>query len=94
MAHSVGNKTKLLNRVRRIRGQVDAIERTILAEEDNECAEVMQLIAGARGAMDGLMASVMEGHIRDHMVDPVRRPSSNESRAAQELIDVLKTYLR
>lgn len=94
MAHLARDKTKLLNRARRIRGQVDAIERTILDEDDNECSEVMQQIAAARGAMDGLMASVLEGHIRDHMIDPERRPSAVESRAAQELIDVLKTYLR
>jgi DNA-binding FrmR family transcriptional regulator len=94
MAHIVRDKTKLLNRVRRLRGQIDAIERTIEAGADDECTEVMQLIAAARGAMDALMANVLEGHIRHHMIDPDRRPSSAESRAAQELIDVVKTYLK
>ncbi|GAC1657405.1 MAG: metal/formaldehyde-sensitive transcriptional repressor [Gemmatimonadaceae bacterium] len=94
MAHIVRDKTKLLNRVRRIRGQVDAIERTLDAGEDDECTAVMQLIAATRGAMDGLMASVLEGHVRFHMIDPDRNPTSREARAAQELIDVVNAYLK
>jgi DNA-binding FrmR family transcriptional regulator len=94
MSHLIRDKTKLLNRVRRIRGQVDAIERALEAGEDDECTTVMQLIAATRGAMDGLMASVLEGHVRFHMVDPDRNPTSREARAAQELIDVVKSYLK
>ena len=54
----------------------------------------MSLISAARGAMDSLMAEVVEGHIRYHMVDPDRRPTSAEARAAQELMDVVKAYIR
>lgn len=93
MAHTVKDKKKLLNRVRRIRGQVDAIERSLETETEG-CTSVLQLIASCRGAMNGLMAEVIEGHIRFHVIDPDRKPTSEQSEAAEELIDVVKTYLK
>jgi FrmR/RcnR family transcriptional regulator, repressor of frmRAB operon len=92
MAHTVRDKEKLLNRTRRIRGQVDAIERAL--EQEQDCSEILHIIAACRGAIDGLMAEVIEGHIKLHLVDPDRRPTSAEAKAAQDLIDVLKTYLK
>jgi DNA-binding FrmR family transcriptional regulator len=92
MAHVIRDKKKLLHRIRRIRGQVEAIERALEAEA--ECAETLHTIAACRGAIDALMAEVIEGHIRFHVVDPDKRPTSEQSRAAQELIDVVKLYLR
>jgi DNA-binding FrmR family transcriptional regulator len=92
MAHTIRDKVKLTNRVKRLLGQVEAIRRSLEDEED--CTTIMQLIAAARGSMNGLMGEVVEGHIREHMIDPDRRPTSREARAAQELIDVIQTYLR
>lgn len=92
MAHVIRDKKKLLHRIRRIRGQVEAIERALEAEA--ECAETLHTISACRGAIDALMAEVIEGHIRFHVVDPDKRPTSEQSRAAQELIDVVKLYLR
>jgi FrmR/RcnR family transcriptional regulator, repressor of frmRAB operon len=92
MAHTIEEKRKLLNRVRRIRGQVEAIERDL--DREVECSETLHAIAACRGAMDALMAEVIEGHIRFHVIDPKRSPTSEQSRAAQDLIDALKAYLR
>ena len=92
MAHIIRDKKKLLHRVRRIRGQVEAIERALDAEA--ECSEILHTIAACRGAIDALMAEVIEGHVRFHVVDPDKRPASEQARAAQELIDVVKLYLR
>jgi FrmR/RcnR family transcriptional regulator, repressor of frmRAB operon len=92
MAHVIRDKKKLLNRVRRIRGQVDAVERALEAEAD--CSDILHTIAACRGAINGLMTEVLEGHIRFHLVDPDRRPTSAEAIAAQELIDVIKQYVR
>jgi DNA-binding FrmR family transcriptional regulator len=92
MAHLARDKKKLLNRVRRIRGQVEAVERVL--EEEGECSSVLQVIAGARGALDGLMAQVLEGHIREHVIDPRRKPSQGQLEAADELVDVLRAYLK
>jgi DNA-binding FrmR family transcriptional regulator len=92
VAHTVREKAKLIARVRRIRGQVEAVERGLEAEIG--CAEVLQLIASVRGAMNGLMAEVMEDHIRMHVVDPDREPDSERAKGAEELIDVVRTYLK
>jgi DNA-binding FrmR family transcriptional regulator len=92
MAHLARDKKKLLDRVRRIRGQVEAVERAL--EEEGECSSVLQVIAGARGALNGLMAQVLEGHIREHVIDPGRKPSPGQLEAADELVDVLRAYLK
>ena len=92
MAHTVRDKGKLVRRTQRIVGQVQAVQRAL--EDEKDCSDIMRLISAARGAMDSLMAEVVEGHIRYHMVDPDRRPTSAEARAAQELMDVVKAYIR
>lgn len=92
MSHTVRDKDKLIRRVRRAVGQLDAVERALA--EEAECSDIMQLITTARGAINSLMAEVVEDHIREHMVDPKRRRTSAETRAANELIDVVKGYVR
>ena len=92
MAHTLEEKKSLLNRVRRIRGQVDALERSL--EEEAECSEILHGIAVCRGALDSLMAEVIEGHIRLHVLDPRRTATKSQSQAAEDLIDALKTYLK
>jgi DNA-binding FrmR family transcriptional regulator len=92
MSHSVHEKQKLLNRVRRLRGQVDAIERTLDAE--GSCTEVMRLLTAARGAMNGMMAEVVEDHIQMHMMEANRKPTRDEIEAADELVEVLRSYIR
>ena len=91
MAHTIQEKTKLLNRTRRIAGQVDAIERALDAERN--CADILNLIVAARGAMNALMAEVVEEHVRVHIVGSAK-PDSPRVRAAQELIDVVRSYLK
>ena len=90
--HTVSNKERLLNRVNRLLGQVEAVRRAV--EEDAECADVMQLIATARGETSGLLAEVVKDHIRHHMIDRRRRRSTAEVRAARELIAVVQSYVR
>lgn len=85
-------KQKLLNRVRRLRGQVDAIERALEAE--GGCTDVMRLLTAARGAINGMMAEVVEDHIQMHMMEANRRPSVEEIEAADELVAVLRSYIR
>ena len=92
LSHTQKDKVNLLSRTRRIRGQVEAIERAL--EKDAECASVLQQIAACRGAINGLMAELMEGEVRDHVLSPKARPGSDRSRAAEHLIFVLRTYLK
>jgi DNA-binding FrmR family transcriptional regulator len=92
MAHTIRDKQKLLARVHRIRGQVEAIERALVAEAG--CEQVLQLIAGVRGATAGLMAEVVEDHIRNHLVDTEKHPGALNDEAAEQLLDVVRTYLK
>jgi FrmR/RcnR family transcriptional regulator, repressor of frmRAB operon len=92
MTHTVHHKQKLLARVRRLRGQIEAIERAL--EGEAGCEQVMHLIAGARGAMAGLMAEVVEDHVRTHLVDPETHPGALNTEAAEQLLDVVRTYLK
>ncbi len=88
MTHTVREKRKLLARIRRIKGQAEAIERALESEAD--CDEVMHLIAGMRGAISGLMGEVMEDHIRTHLAN---RDDSHGGDAAGLLVDTIRTYL-
>ena len=92
MAHTVRQKSKLLGRVRRIRGQVEALERALDGEKD--CAEVLQQIASVRGAVNGLMAEVIEDHINMHVANPAIKTHTERTKGAEELVDVIRAYLK
>jgi DNA-binding FrmR family transcriptional regulator len=82
-------KTKLLKRLNRIRGQVDALRRAL--EGDAGCAAVLQQATACRGALDGFIAEVIEDHIRERVVDAEDRASAQVS--AEELIGIVHSYL-
>jgi FrmR/RcnR family transcriptional regulator, repressor of frmRAB operon len=92
VAHTSGGKKKLINRVRRLQGQIDAVEKALHEEQD--CGKVLQLITAARGALNSLMAEILEGHVRFHIVNPDGKPKSKQAGAARELIAVVRTYLK
>ena len=92
MSHTIRNKTGLLARVRRIRGQVEALERALEAEKG--CAEIMQQIAAFRGAANGLMTEVIEEHLRTHVASPSITSHAGRTKGADELIEVVRAYLR
>jgi DNA-binding FrmR family transcriptional regulator len=91
MAHTIKEKAKLLNRVRRVRGQIEAVERAL--EEEKGCTDVLHLVVAVRGAMNSLMAEVIEDHIRMHVIDP-RERDRGRAEAAEELIEVVQAYLK
>jgi DNA-binding FrmR family transcriptional regulator len=90
LSHTKTEKEKLLNRVRRVRGQIEAVERAL--NDDKGCATVLHLIAAARGAMGSLMTEVIEDHIRLHVVDPDK--DAERERGAEELIEAVQAYLK
>lgn len=89
MSHTIADKPKLLARVRRIRGQVEAVERALQAEAD--CGEVMQLVAAVRGAIGGLTHELIEHHLRGHVL---AAEESGREKAAEDLLAVLRTYVK
>ena len=92
MGHTVRNKQQLISRAKRIQGQVGALVRAL--SEERDCSDVLQLMSAARGAMNSLMAELLEGHIREHVLDSRRKPTQNQTLAADEVIAMVKSYLK
>lgn len=90
MAHTIRHKRSLLNRVRRIRGQIEAVERAL--EQEQGCAEVMLTLAASRGAIHALMVRLLEGHLRTHVAEPT--DSVEREEAADEVARVFRMSLR
>jgi DNA-binding FrmR family transcriptional regulator len=85
MAHVIRDQAALLKRTRRLKGQVEAVERSIA--DGAECGDVLQQIAAVRGAANSLMIEVLEGHVREHL--GVRPPAELDS-----LLTVIRRYIR
>ena len=94
MPHSPADKKKALTRVRRIRGQLDALGRAL--EEGADCAPVLQQLAAVRGAVNGLMSEILESHLREEFtqvaVDPKIRKQHQAS--IDEVIALVRSYLK
>lgn len=93
MAHISRERDKLQLRVRRIRGQVEAIERA-LDDPNHDCSDVLQLVAACRGALNGLMAELIEGHIRYHVLGSDKERPLEQAEAAEQLVEVVRAYLK
>jgi DNA-binding FrmR family transcriptional regulator len=88
MSHLSREKLDLVSRTKKVIGQLESVLRAI--EEDARCADILQRLAASRGAINGLMAELMEDHILNHM--PRKTKSSAE--AAEDLIEIVRTYLK
>ncbi len=91
VSHLSKDATKLIQRVRRIRGQVEAVERAL--ETSQDCGKVLQMIAAARGAMNSLTAELLQEHIRSHVVD-AKKSTAQQQHAAEELIEIVNSYFK
>ena len=91
MPHSAHEKKRVLTRVRRIRGQAEALERALEAGAD--CGAVLQQIAAIRGAVNGLMSEVMEAHIREEFGQPATTDAQRQARV-EEMTGLVRSYLK
>ncbi len=90
MSENERHQLKLMNRVRKTRGQLDAVERAL--QTNQNCGDVLMLLAAVKGAVSALMAEVMEDHIRDHLTDSSRERIAPE--LAEDLIDLIRSYVK
>jgi DNA-binding FrmR family transcriptional regulator len=88
MSHTSREKLDLVNRTKKIIGQLEGTLRAL--NEDEQCADVLQRLAAARGAINSLMAELMEDHIRNHM----SRTSKSSAEATEDLIGIVRSYLK
>jgi len=90
LSHTTKSKAKMISRARRIKGQVEAVERAL--EGDGESEDILQLVASCRGALNGLMAELIEGHVKFHVLPPGNKALPSQLEAAEELMAVVKRY--
>ena len=90
MSQPEREKLKLLQRLRKVRGQLDAVERALIADE--ECGGQLMLLAAVRGGVNSLMGEVLETHIRFHLIDGSKEQLAPE--LAEDLIDLVHAYLK
>ncbi|ESQ83052.1 hypothetical protein AEAC466_14410 [Asticcacaulis sp. AC466] len=90
--HASNEKSKLLGRIRRIKGQIEALERAVEGEAESE--KILHLIAAAKGGVSGLMGEVVEHHIRYHLADDPEYPGVLKAEAQQALIDIIHSYVK
>lgn len=91
MAHTTTDQKPLLARVRRIKGQTEALERAL--ESGTECMAILQQIAAIRGAVNGLMSQVLEGHLREHM-GPASDATHDRMEDVEAIVSVLRSYMK
>ena len=90
MSHIISSKKQLLTRVRRIKGQAEGLERAL--QQEGDCAALLQQIAAIRGAVNGMMLQVIQGHLTDHVV---KEPDETQREADLETVmQVIKSYLK
>lgn len=92
MSHITAAKKELITRINRIQGQLDGIKDAI--QEDLDCASVLQQVAACRGAINSLMAEIIEGEIKNHVLSPNAKANSSEAKAADELVEILRRYIK
>ena len=94
MPHTPEEKKRAVTRLRRIRGQTDALIAAV--ERGEECGALLQQLAALRGAATGLMAEVLESHLRETMARPaetVQAETGNDDEIAA-IMRVIRPYLK
>ncbi len=91
MSHVYKHKKKIITRIRKIQGQLKTVEKR-LEEGSEDCFATLQTLAASRGALNGLMNQLVQGHILEHIVREPNNPESDVDQAAMKLAQLLKTY--
>jgi DNA-binding FrmR family transcriptional regulator len=91
MPHSVEEKKRVLTRIRRLRGQIDALETAL--ESGAECAPILQQLAAVRGAVNGVMAGVLESHLREELTQ-LGSATETQQASIDEVVSLVRTYFR
>ena len=92
MPHFPEDKKKVLTRVRRVRGQLDALERAL--ESGADCAPVLQQLAAIRGAVNGLMSEVLESHLREEFGQATETTAGRRGDGIDAAVALVRSYLK
>ena len=94
MPHSTAERKRVVTRLRRIKGQAEAMERAV--EAGTECGELLQQLAALRGAAHGLMADVLESHLRERFGAGADRaaPAADPQAEIDRLAVLVRSFTR
>ncbi len=92
--HTVRNQKKLLDRIRKIKGQIEGLERLIMAGKNEDMSLILQTVASSRGALNALMCELIEGHVRDHILSDHDVSLREREQAVEDVVDVIQRYLK
>ncbi|MBH48149.1 MAG: transcriptional regulator [Halobacteriovorax sp.] len=90
MSHVFEDRKKIKSRIKRIKGQLEAVERSL--DEEKDCFSVLQTLSACRGGLNGLMGELIEGHVKEHVMKNPTAPKSPQDKSALELVKLMKTY--
>jgi DNA-binding FrmR family transcriptional regulator len=93
MSHTSQGRDQLVYRIRRVRGQLEAVEKQ-LQVPDHDPYDVLQTLTACRGGLNSLVASIIEGHVRHHVVDSKKALGPKQSEAVEQLVEIIRTYLK
>jgi DNA-binding FrmR family transcriptional regulator len=95
MGHAARDREKLVLRIKKIRGQVEGIQRTLEQDDDvDDCFAVLQTVAACRGALNSLMVEIIDGHVRGHILDPKQQPTAEQTKAAEQLLEIVRAFVK
>lgn len=87
MPHNPADKKKAISRLRRIRGQAEALERAV--ESDVDCGQLLQQLAALRGAVNGMIFEILEGHMRETFDNP-----NQTEKGLNEALTLIRSYMK
>jgi len=84
-------KSKLLNRLRRISGQVEAVQRMI--EQDSYCVDILMQISAATGALHKVGELVLEEHLKSCVRAAMENgDTADREKKLEELMTIFRKY--
>jgi DNA-binding FrmR family transcriptional regulator len=95
MARTERDREKLVLRLKKIRGQVEGIQRTLEQDDDDDdCFAVLQTVAACRGALNSLMVEIIDDHVRGHILDPKQKPTAEQTKASEQLLEIVRAFVK
>lgn len=92
MPHTKRDRDALLKRVKKLRGQVDSVQRAL--EEELPCSDILHRVSACRGAVSSLLTEILEGHVREHLLGDHKKATRDQLEAADDVVAVIRSYLK
>lgn len=85
-------KSRNLNRLRRIEGQVRGLQRMV--EDDRYCADILTQVSSVQEALRGVGRELMRNHLRHCATGAIKVGGTEADAMYDELVDLMYTHSR